>query len=508
MRRLGLAFLVSLLLVTPAWAQFITGGQSSTLSNPVTPAQGGLGADFSASTGILYDAAGTFSALACTSSSTVLLGGAPPSCSSTTGITGLGTIATGVWQGTAVAGLYGGTGLSTAAVGDLLYASATTPTWSRLADVATGSVLVSGGVNTAPAYSASPTLTTSLTTPIIKGGTGTTSTLTLQPTSGAGTTNSDIIFKTGTDGATERMRLLNNGRFGVATAAPNAVMQVGTGTPLVAGTGIDIHAVNVTLASGLSTLSIYSTDAIAIDKGGTVGLGGLGAGNAYAFAILAGRSENNAYAGYFQVATVAASGTVSEWMRITSTGLVGIANNNPAKALDVTGTVNATGAYYSGGTIGCTGVPTGATLGLATTCTSDERLKTNIVAYTRGLADLVKVQPISFKWRAAEPDVIVEPEKIEPASVDKDGKPVPERVIPAKIKKDERAGFSGTDPAVQDTGFSAQNVMAAIPEAVSLTKQADGKEWYTVHDRVLLVHSINALKELAARVEKLEKVKP
>ncbi len=47
----------------------------------------------------------------------------------------------------------GGTGLSTAAIGDLLYASATTPTWSRLADVAVGSYLRSGGVNTAPLWS-------------------------------------------------------------------------------------------------------------------------------------------------------------------------------------------------------------------------------------------------------------------------------------------------------------------------------------------------------------------
>lgn len=52
-----------------------------------------------------------------------------------------------------LAGVNGGTGLSTAAVGDIIYASATTPTWSRLADVAAGSYLRSGGVNTAPLWS-------------------------------------------------------------------------------------------------------------------------------------------------------------------------------------------------------------------------------------------------------------------------------------------------------------------------------------------------------------------
>jgi hypothetical protein len=41
-------------------------------------------------------------------------------------ITTLGTIGTGVWQGTAVAAAYGGTGQTTYAVGDLVYASAST----------------------------------------------------------------------------------------------------------------------------------------------------------------------------------------------------------------------------------------------------------------------------------------------------------------------------------------------------------------------------------------------
>lgn len=52
----------------------------------------------------------------------------------------------------------GGTGLTSYAIGDLLYASGST-TLSKLADVATGSVLVSGGVTTAPAWSSTPTFT-------------------------------------------------------------------------------------------------------------------------------------------------------------------------------------------------------------------------------------------------------------------------------------------------------------------------------------------------------------
>jgi len=49
--------------------------------------------------------------------------------------------------------LYGGTGLSAYAVGDLIYASAITPTLSRLAAVSAGSYLRSTGTNAAPAWS-------------------------------------------------------------------------------------------------------------------------------------------------------------------------------------------------------------------------------------------------------------------------------------------------------------------------------------------------------------------
>lgn len=57
-------------------------------------------------------------------------------------------------------GLYtGGIALTSQAIGDLGVASSSTQ-WARLADVAVGQVLVSGGVGVAPAWSATPTLTT------------------------------------------------------------------------------------------------------------------------------------------------------------------------------------------------------------------------------------------------------------------------------------------------------------------------------------------------------------
>jgi hypothetical protein len=55
------------------------------------------------------------------------------------------------WSGTALAVANGGTNLTSYAVGDLIYASGAT-TLAKLAGVATGNALISGGVTTAPAW--------------------------------------------------------------------------------------------------------------------------------------------------------------------------------------------------------------------------------------------------------------------------------------------------------------------------------------------------------------------
>lgn len=66
-------------------------------------------------------------------------------------ITQLSTVTNGVWAATTIGTTYGGTGLTSYTTGDLLYASASN-TLSNLADVATGNVLLSGGVSTAPSW--------------------------------------------------------------------------------------------------------------------------------------------------------------------------------------------------------------------------------------------------------------------------------------------------------------------------------------------------------------------
>jgi len=84
------------------------------------------------------------------------------------------------------------------------------------------------GTGTVVAMATSPTFVTGITTPLIIGGTGTTSPLTYKTTSGVGTTGADHIFLVGNNGATEAMRILNSGFVGVGTASPASKLDVTT----------------------------------------------------------------------------------------------------------------------------------------------------------------------------------------------------------------------------------------------------------------------------------------
>ena len=92
-----------------------------------------------------------------------------------TGITGVGTLTAGTWTAGTIGSAYGGTGFASYAVGDLLYADTTT-SLAKLADVATGNALISGGVGAAPSWGKIGMAThVSGTLPVANGGTGVTS---------------------------------------------------------------------------------------------------------------------------------------------------------------------------------------------------------------------------------------------------------------------------------------------------------------------------------------------
>lgn len=179
-------------------------------------------------------------------------------------LTSIGTIGTGVWQGTAVAIGYGGTGQTTAnagfnalspmtTLGDTIYGGASGAATRRAGNITTTVMYWqqtgNGSVSSAPAwaqitlpelsvfsssdlagrltdetgtglavFATSPTFTTSIICPKIIGGSGTTQTLTYQTTSGVGAAGADHVFLVGNNGSTTALRILNSGfsGFGVS----------------------------------------------------------------------------------------------------------------------------------------------------------------------------------------------------------------------------------------------------------------------------------------------------
>lgn len=97
------------------------------------------------------------------------------------------------------------------------------------------------------------------------------------------------------------------------------------------------------------------------------------------------------------------------------------------------------------------------------TAVSDERLKEAIAPFERGLSAVLRLKPITFRYN--------------------------ER---SKLERTHRYA-----------GFSAQNVERAIPEAVG--RSPDGMR--TLQDRALLATLVNAVRELSARVDALERRK-
>jgi len=92
---------------------------------------------------------------------------------------------------------------------------------------------------------------------------------------------------------------------------------------------------------------------------------------------------------------------------------------------------------------------------------SDERLKNIQGPFNRGLSDILKINPISYKWKPA----------------------------------------SGMETKSTYHGFSAQNIKAAMPEIVFKAKSG----YYSFEDRAMIATLVNAVKELNAEVEDLKK---
>lgn len=144
----------------------------------------------------------------------------------------------------------GGTGLSLYAVGDLVYASGTT-TLARLADVATGNALISGGVGVAPLWGKIGLTThVSGTLPVANGGTGATTATAYAVLCGGTTTTSPFqsIASVGTAGQI----LTSNGAGALPTFqnSPGAPSGVLSNVGISASVAASALTITLTTAAG------------------------------------------------------------------------------------------------------------------------------------------------------------------------------------------------------------------------------------------------------------------
>ena len=315
-----------------------------------------------------------------------------------TGVTGVGTLTAGTWNATAIAANYGGTGITSYAVGDLLYADTTT-TLAKLPDVAVGNALISGGVAAAPSWGKVGLAThVSGTLPTANGGTNltgfTANGIVYASSTSALTTGTDLTFD-GTalnlGGTGKRI----TGDFSNGTLANRVAIQTST---------LNGNTVPIIIPNGTATVAalILNTDST---------LGALTASSEINFSIQTGVdarvSSSARNGGTYLPLTFYNNG--AEKMRLSESGGFGVGTTSDPGA----------GAIYATGNI--------------TAFFSDDRLKTKLGNIEDALAKVKTLSGFYYEANQTAQDLGYEPVRDVGVSAQKVQTVLPEVVAPAPI---------------------------------------------------------------------------
>jgi hypothetical protein len=241
----------------------------------------------------------------------------------------------------------GGTGQSSYAVGDLLYADTTT-SLAKLADVATGNVLTSGGVGAAPAWGkVALASAVSGTLGVTNGGTGTTT------STGSG----NVVLSTSPTLVTPILGTPQSGNFSTGTFTWPTFNQNTTGTAgnvsgTVAiangGTGATTQQAAINALAGATTSGYYLRG-----NGTNVVMAAISAGDVPTL----NQNTTGTAAGLSATLAIASGGTGATSAAAALTSLGAYPATNPNGYTSNTGTVTsvAAGSYLTGGTITTSG---------------------------------------------------------------------------------------------------------------------------------------------------------
>jgi hypothetical protein len=225
----------------------------------------------------------------------------------------------------------GGTGQSSYAVGDLLFASTSTAL-SKLADVATGSALISGGVGVAPSYGKIGLTThVSGTLPVANGGTGVTT------STGTGA----VVLSTSPTLVTPALGTPSSGTLTSCTGLPIVAGTTGTLSVARGGTGVTTSTGTGDVVLGTSPTFTTQITTPSIVKSGTNAVGNIGqTDNRFntvfataTSALYADLAENYQADAEYEPGTVVVFGGAEE-ITISSIGhdtsVAGVVSTNPA----------------------------------------------------------------------------------------------------------------------------------------------------------------------------------